>query len=74
MVWHLTLHTKIRLDWKQLPGTNTLAYFAKTKKKKFYDIDTWLQIFVMNNENLKETDSVKAEHRVSSAYSLNNSG
>jgi hypothetical protein len=33
----LNLPSNVSLGWKYLPGTNTLAYFAK-KAKKFYEI------------------------------------
>jgi hypothetical protein len=41
----LALITNIRLVWKDLPVTNTLALFevSVTKKKQFDKIDNWLQ-------------------------------
>jgi hypothetical protein len=41
----------IRLGWKSLPSTNTLAYStcaSATKKKMFYDVD-----FRWNQDNLR---------------------
>jgi hypothetical protein len=43
----LALHTNIRLGWKGLLRTNTLAYydhFQIMKKEKFYNIDTGVDV------------------------------
>jgi hypothetical protein len=40
----LVLPANVRLDWKVIVRYNTLAYLdssSATKKKKFYNIDTW---------------------------------
>ncbi len=42
----LVLPANVGLDWKWLPGTNSLAYFGlviSNKEKKFYNIDIWSQ-------------------------------
>jgi hypothetical protein len=44
----LTLLTNIRLSWKGLPRTNTLAYYktlVNYDRKKFYNIGPWGQCY-----------------------------
>jgi hypothetical protein len=39
----LALHSNIRLGWKGLPGTNTLANYKHYGRIKFYNIGPWLE-------------------------------
>jgi hypothetical protein len=56
----LALPTNIRLDWKGLPGTNTLAYYKKIityVRKKFYNIgssEKTQKIFLQQNQKRRK--------------------
>ncbi len=41
----LDLITNIRLNWKCLPGINTLAYFASLPVVQGHNLDTWGQCY-----------------------------
>jgi hypothetical protein len=37
----IALSTNVRLDWKDLPRTSTLAYYGR---RKFYSIGPWMSL------------------------------